>query len=157
MSVPYKDGIGVATYTTNGGTQTLIDKPGEGAYIQLWGWHLHTTTNSTITAAIYESDLVSTSSIIAYISVNNDDDADLHLPQPVVLNTNKALVLSGDASWTAHTTTGDFEYQIGYEQIQSFFTVVSEPVSESLETPNGFGFQSPAGAFLQPPNSYPAL
>jgi hypothetical protein len=157
MSVPYKDGVGVATYTTNGGVQTLIDAPGEGAYIKLWGWHLHTTTNSTITAAIYESDLVSTSSIIAYVAVNNDHDTDIRLPEPIVLNPDKALVLSGDASWTAHTTTGDFEYQIGYDQIQAFFAEPALPVSEALEAPNGYELQSPVGAFLQPPNSRTAL
>jgi hypothetical protein len=157
MSVPYKDGIGIVHYTTNGGVQTLIDKPGEGAYIKLWGWHLHTTTNTTITAAIYESDLVSTSSIVAYIAVNNDDDTVVKIPEPISLNPDKALVLSGDASWTAHTTTGDFEYQIGYDQIQTFYSAPSDPVSEALEAPNGFELQSPVGAFLQPPNSVIAL
>lgn len=158
MASPVKDGLGVANYHTNGSTTTLIESPGQGRYIKLWSIHLHTATNTTIYCSLWESNLVDTSSLVAYGAVNNNADTNVHLEQPICLQPDTALVLSGDASWTAHDTIGSFGYTIGFNKDEEFAPSGTVTVaSESLESPNSYSLQTPNGYSLEAPNSVPSL
>ena len=119
MAIPVDSNLGVANYSGTSDASGLIDAPGEGASISIWGYFFHTTGTNMHSANLYEVS-GSTSSLIMQVTGNNDHATNVSLVIPIRLTPNFRLSLVGGADWLTHTHALDVYYTIHSEIPQSY-------------------------------------